>query len=176
MIFVVKEISMENEKKAFKDIFYRKNAFIEKELKNQSEALMRGNIFCDKKSLTENESKTKSESLEIIERRRCREVKENFNRELFNNAYRVTSVAKPLIISLVAAFVLDLFYWVIAFTPYVGYMWIIGNICTFIQICSIICLIILFFYSFLTGRRITLNYDRLCKTFDKNLLAELDYL
>jgi len=115
-----------------------------------------------------------SEPYEVIERRRYRELKEKFNRELFINAERVTSVAKPLIISLVTAFVIDLFYWILAFTPHAGYMWIIGNICTFIQIFSILGLLSLFFYSFFTGRRITLVYDRLFETFDKKLVSELD--
>ena len=118
----------------------------------------------------------KSEPSEVIERRRYRELKEDFNRKLFNNADRITSVAKPLIISLVFAFVIDLFYWVLAFTPHAGYMWLVGNICTVVQILSAAGLLSLFFYSFFTGRKITMFYDRLFETFDKNLVAELDYL
>ncbi len=118
----------------------------------------------------------KSEPSEFIERRRYRELKEDFNRKLFINADRITSVARPLIILLVVSFVIDLFYWVLAFTPYAGYMWFVGNICTVVQILSGAGLMSLFFYSFFTGRRITMAYDRLFETFDKNLVAELDYL
>ena len=185
VIFVVKE----REEKKFRDIFCRKNSgdffsaqeecivkkpYIPGVNGQVSEHPMVKDIFFGKNPC--NSAELQAEPSVVIERRRYRELKENFNRELFNNADRITSVAKPLIISLVTAFVIDLFYWVLAFTPYAGYMWLIGNICTYIQIFSLAGLVILFFYSFLTGRRITLNYDRLCDAFDKNLVAELDYL
>jgi len=178
-----------NEEKMFKDICYRKNS--EELLEEQdkcaekkpyipgvkmvvSEHHVVKNIFFEKNSVSAPE--IKSEPFEVIERRRYRELKEDFNRKLFNNADRITSVAKPLIISLVAAFIIDLFYWVLAFTPHAGYMWLVGNICTVVQILSAGGLLSLFFYSFFTGREITKAYDRLFETFDKNLVAEMDYL
>jgi len=183
MIFVVKQ------EKMFKDICYRNSSdeflsvhdecvarkpFIPGIKGTVSEHRVMKNIFFEENPVTAPE--IHAEPSEVIERRRYRELKEDFNRKLFINADRITSVAKPLIISLVVSFVIDLFYWVLAFTPHAGYMWIIGNICTIVQILSVTGIVSLFFYSFFTGRRITMAYDRLFETFDKNLLAELDYL
>ncbi|MEQ8189656.1 MAG: hypothetical protein ABRQ39_16930 [Candidatus Eremiobacterota bacterium] len=180
---------MVKEEKKFKDIFCKKDSchispaheessakkpYIPGVKGDVSEHFMVKNIFFEKNP--SGAGGIKSEPSEVIERRRYRELKEDFNRKLFNNADRITSVAKPLIISLVVSFVIDLFYWVLAFTPHAGYMWFVGNICTVVQILSGAGLMSLFFYSFFTGRRITMAYDRLFETFDKNLVAELDYL
>ncbi|MEQ8223514.1 MAG: hypothetical protein ABRQ37_14480 [Candidatus Eremiobacterota bacterium] len=180
---------MVKQEEMFKDICYRKNS--EELLEGQDKCVenkpyipgIKGavlehrvmkNIFFEKNPSCKVE--IQAEPSEVIERRRYRELKEDFNKKLFNNADRITSVAKPLIISLVVSSVIDLFYWVLAFTPHAGYMWFVGNICTLVQILSAAGLVGLFLYSFFTGRRITRAYDRLFETFDKNLVAEIDYL
>lgn len=191
MIFVVKEGT--GERKVFRDIFCMKksaypflekagffeprgSAMAEKEENKTSEGINIKDIIYEDRFHNSTVIKDEGMPAELIERQRYRKIEEDFNGELFKNAEKITSLARVFIFSFVTAFVINLFYWILVFTPYIRYAWIIGNISSVVVILSFTGLISLLFYSFFTGRKITQNYDRFFATFDKELISEADYI